>query len=194
MTLAENLTLWKWLSDTLTAAHKNQLVPRGQEEMTPGERLAVKFGNQLAAWVSLPNPAQRKAFVASDAKLLAWAKEHFPEKIEHPAEVLVDAGLIEYLQEHRPQSLHVAERVDPQWISDICAGLSGKKHRYITANGELLTEVPGIEMPEPKPSSPRVDLEDNAAEVITAAWPEIQAGLREVLTLPAGEGEAASAA
>ena len=118
MTLAENLTLWKWLSEALAAAHKNQLVPQGREDMTPGERMAVKFGGQLAAWVSLPKPTQGSARVKDAAKLLAWAKASYPEKVEYVPEVIVDAGLIEFLQEHRPESLHVAERVDVRRLHD----------------------------------------------------------------------------
>ena len=194
LSLAEKLTLWKWLSETLAALHKNALVPEGRDHLTPGERLAVKFGGRLAAWVSLPQPTQGAARVADEARLVEWAKIHYPERVEYIPEVIADAGLIEFLQEHRPESLRIRERVDPQLAADICTGLSGKDHRYVTAAGEVLTEVPGIRVPEPSPSSPRVNLAGDAAEVIAAAWPEIQAGLREVLALPAGEGEAADAA
>lgn len=187
LSLAEKLTLWKWLSETLATVHDKSLVPWGRAEMTPGERLAVKFGGKLAAWVSLPQPTQPSARVKDAAKLLAWAKKNYPEKVEYPVEVVADAGLIEFLQEHRPQSLRVAERVDRQWVEDICTGLNGKDHRYITAAGEPLTDVPGIEIPEASPSSPRVNLESGAGEVIAAAWPQIQGSLRDVLALPVGD-------
>jgi hypothetical protein len=187
MTLTERLALWKWMSSTLATVHKDRLVPEGQARMEPGERLAVKFGGKLAAWVSLPKPSQPAARVSDDAKLLAWAKAHYPEKVDYVPEVVVDAGLIEFLQEHRPQSLNVRERVDPQWADDICAGLAGKDHRYVTAKGDVLTDVPGIEVPEASLSSPRVDLEHDAAKIIAAAWPEIQGSLREVLALPAAQ-------
>jgi hypothetical protein len=194
LSLAERLTLWKWLSETLATVHGKSLVPEGQNELTPGERLAVKFGGkQVAAWVSLPQPTQPAARVKDAGKLLAWAKVNHPEKIEYVPEVLVDAGLIEFLQEHRPQSLHVAERADRQWVEDICAGLNGRDHRYVTADGEVLTEVPGIEIPEASPSSPRVNLEKAAGDVIAQAWPQIQASLPEVLALPAPQ-EASDAA
>lgn len=96
----------------------------------------------------------------------------------------VDAGLIEFLQEHRPESLHIAQRVDPQWTDDIRSALTSQGC-YITATGEKLTDVPGIEVPEPEPSVPRVSLERNATEVIAAAWPQIHPSLGEVLALPA---------
>jgi len=187
LSLTERLALWKWLSGTLATVHKDALVPEGHTHMTPGERFAVKFGGRVAAWVSLPQPRQASAYVMDEGKLLAWAKARHPERVECVPEVKVDAALIEFLQEHRPESLHVAERVDQQWVSDICAGLSGEDHRFVTASGEPLAEVPGIEIPEPSPSSPRVELTRDAGEVIGAAWPEIQGGLREVLALPAGD-------
>jgi hypothetical protein len=186
LTLAERLTLWKWLSETLAVVHKKSLVPEGQKELTPGERLAVKFGSrEVAAWVSLPQPTQPSARVKDAARLLAWARVHYPERIENPVEVKVDAALIEYLQEHRPESLHIAERVDPQWVQDICTGLDGKDHRFVTAKGEVLTAVPGIGVPEASPSSPRVDLKPAAGEVIGAAWARGEIDPREVLALPA---------
>jgi hypothetical protein len=184
LSLPARLLIWKWLDSTLTALRKGDLIPQAAADMVPGERLAVKFGGRLAGWVTMPKPAQRSAYVKDDAALLAWARVNYPGKIEHPAEVLVDAGLIEYLQENRPESLRVAERPDPQWTADICSGLTSTGH-YITATGEKLTEVPGIEVPEPSPSVPRVVLESDAAEVIAAAWPEISGPLREVLALPA---------
>ena len=184
LSLAEKLALWKWLDSALTSLRKNDLLPQAADDLVPGERMAVKFGSRLAAWVTMPKPTQHSAGIRDEAKLLAWAKVNYPDRIEYVPEVKVDAGLLEFLQEHRPESLSVAERVDRQWAEDICAGLTSNGH-YITAAGEKLTEVPGIETPEPSPSVPRVVLEPNAGEVIAAAWPQIQGSLREVLALPA---------
>jgi hypothetical protein len=184
LSLPEKLALWKWLDGALSALHKNELVPRAEQELVPTQREPVKFGGRVAAWVTLPKPRQGSAYVKDAAALLAWAKVNYPARVEYPVEVKVDAGLIEYLQENRPESLYVGERVDPQWAEDIRSGLTSQGH-YITAAGEKLTEVPGIEVPEPTPSSPQVRLEKDAAEVIAAAWPEISGSLREVLTLPA---------
>lgn len=184
LSLAEKLALWAFLDKALARLHKTELVPGAQKELVPTQREPVKFGDRVAAWVTLPKDRQPSAYVKDDAKLLAWAKVNYPAKVENPVEVIADAGLIEFLQEHRPQSLHVAERVDPQWTDDIRGALTEQGY-YITATGEKLTEVPGIEVPEPAPSSPQVRLESNAGEIIAAAWPEIQPGLREVLALPA---------
>lgn len=187
LSVPQKLTLWKWLDSTLASLRKGDLLPEAAEQMVPGERIAVRFGGKkIAAWVSLPQPTQRSAYISDYAKLLAWAKTQYPEKIENPVEVLVDAALIEYLQENRPASLHISERVDPQWADDIRGALTDHGH-YITAKGEKLTEVPGIEIPEPVPSVPRVSLERDATEIIAAAWPQIQGSLREVLALPPGE-------
>ena len=49
--------------------------------MTVGERLAVKFGGQVAAWLSLPNPAKRASVNDKDA-FTAWVKKHMPDEIE----------------------------------------------------------------------------------------------------------------
>jgi hypothetical protein len=183
LSLAERLALWAFLDRALKALHKD-LVPAAQAEFVPTQRTPVKFGNDVAAWVTLPKDRQPSAYIASEDRLLAWARVNYPAKVEYVTEVKVDAALLEYLQEHRPESLHVAEQVDRQWAGDICAGLTSQGC-YITAAGEKLTEVPGIEVPEPVPSSPQVRLEHDATEIIAAAWPQIQGSLREVLALPA---------
>jgi hypothetical protein len=193
LSLFEKLALWKFLDTALTALHDDDLVPAAQDQMVPTQREPVKFGDGLVGWVTLPKPRQGSAYIKDAAKLLAWAKKQYPAKVDNPVEVIVDAGLIEFLQEHRPQSLHVAERVDPQWTDDIRTALTSQGY-YITATGEKLTEVPGIEVPDASPSSPQVRLERNAGEVIAAAWPQLQGSLREVLlALPAPQ-EAADAA
>lgn len=184
LSLAQKFALWKWLDGALSALRKDELLPDAADNLVPGERMAVKFGGALAAWVSMPKPTQPAARITDEAELLAWAKANHPERVDYLPEVKVDAGLIEFLQEHRPESLHVTERVDPQWATDLCSGLTSAGH-YITAAGEKLTDVPGIEIPEASPSVPRVNLEPDAAKVIAAAWPEIQGSLREVLALPA---------
>jgi hypothetical protein len=184
LSLAEKLALWKWLSEALAALHKTELVPRAEEELVPTQREPARFGGRVAAWVTLPKPRQGSAYVKDGAKLLAWARANYPDRIEYATEVLADAATIEFLQEHRPQSLQVTERPDAQWTDDIRAALTRQGY-FITATGEKLTEVPGIEVPEPTPSSPQVRLERDAGEVIAAAWPEIQGSLREVLALPA---------
>jgi hypothetical protein len=192
LSLPQRFGLWKWLSEELAALRKDDLLPQAGKEMPAGARIPVMFGEKLAGWVTMPQPSKVSAAVMDEGRLLRWAKASYPGKVEYPVEVKVDAGLIEYLQEHRPESLHTGERVDPQWVADICAGLSGKDGYYVTATGEKLTEVPGIEIPERKPSVPRVDLEDCAAAVIQEARAAGEIDLGEMLALPAGDAPDAS--
>jgi hypothetical protein len=184
LSLVQRFGLWKFLDTQLASVRKSGLLQSAADDLVPGERVAIKFGGRLAGWLSMPKPMQRSAYVADNARFLAWAKVQYPEKIEYVPQVKVDAALLEYLTEHRPESLSVIERVDGQWADDIRAALTDQGY-YITAKGEKLTEVPGIEIPEPVPSVPRVSLEHDAAEIIAAAWPQIQGSLREVLALPA---------
>lgn len=187
LSLAQKFGLWKWLADTLLADLRSKhLIPQAEEEMPPGARLPVMFGGKTAGWVTRPKASQPAATVTDQVKLLAWAKVNYPAKVEYPAEVVVDAALIEFLQEHRPQSLRTGERVDRQWAEDICSALT-KHGSYTTYEGEKLTDVPGITVPEAKPSVPTVKLEGNATEIIEQAWPQIRDNLGEVLALPAGE-------
>jgi hypothetical protein len=194
LTLPQQFGLWKWLSDQLTAFRKDDLLTQAEKEMPAGARMPVMYGGKLAGWVTMPEPSKTAAYISDEARLLAWTRVHYPEKIENYVEVKVDAGLIEFLQEHRPESLHVTERADRQWANDICHALASDDGYYITLQGEKLTEVPGIEVPERKPSVPAVKLGRDATAVISAAWPEIQGAFGDVLALPAGEGEAPHAA
>ena len=191
LSLPQRLALVKFLDTTLAALRKD-LLPQAAAEMPPGSRLPAMFGRRLAGWVTMPKPSQPSARVTSEAQLLAWATANYPEKIEHPVEVKVDAGLIEFFQEHRPESLNVATRVDPQWTADICRALAVEGY-YVTLQGEKLTEVPGIEVPEPSPSAPRVNLDEAAAEIIGQAWARGDISFSEVLELP-GPQEAPDAA
>ena len=183
LSLPQRLALVKFLDTTLAALRKD-LLPQAAAEMPPGSRLPAMFGRRLAGWVTMPKPSQPSARVTSEAQLLAWATANYPEKIEYVPEVKVDADLIEWLQEHRPESLHVTERVDPQWADDIRRSLADSGY-YITLTGERLTEVPGIEVPEPSPSAPRVNLDEAAAEIIGQAWARGDISFSEVLELPA---------
>ena len=130
LSLPQRLALVKFLDTTLAALRKD-LLPQAAAEMPPGSRLPAMFGRRLAGWVTMPKPSQPSARVTSEAQLLAWATANYPEKIEYVPEVKVDADLIEWLQEHRPESLHVTERVDPQWADDIRRSLADSGY-YIT--------------------------------------------------------------
>jgi hypothetical protein len=97
--------------------------------------------------------------------------------------------VLELVRQHMPQAIRTEECLDGMWVGDILSGLQ-KKGYYATADGEKLTEVPGIVTGTSSPA-PRVNLAEDADSVIAAAWlgGDIPAG--EFLALPAGEGEAA---
>jgi len=79
LTLRQKLTLAAWLMKHIEKdIRKGQLNPEAVAEMTPGERLAAKFGGQLAAWVSMPQPSTR---VSDHDKLAAWCRKHLPQAL-----------------------------------------------------------------------------------------------------------------
>jgi hypothetical protein len=180
----QKLALWKWLSEVLKTAREDDMLPQAAAEMPPGARMPAMFGGQLAAWVNMPKPNKKTASVTDERKLLAWAQENHPHHVETETEVRVDAALIAFLREHRPQSLHDFERTEPQWAEDVCKALA-ETGRYALMNGERVTEVPGITVSEGRPPVPRVDLADDAGEIIGAAWARGEIDPREVLALPA---------
>lgn len=188
MTLPHRLTLVKFLTESLAKGRKDVLLPQSEKEMPSGSRIPAMFGTRRAAWVSMPQPAQKRAYIREPAKLLAWAKTNYPDKVEPTTEVVVTPALIAHLKEHFPSALKAGEEVDPQWVSDICGALKDPGH-YLTIQGEKLTEVPGIVLPEPDPPVPHVDLADDAEEIIREAWAAGDIPVADLLALPAG-GEA----
>lgn len=189
LSLPQRLALVRWLTDTLEALRKDDLLPQATSEMPPGARVPVYFAGQHAGWVNMPKPTQRSAYVADEKKLLAWAEKNYPDKVDTVEEVAVDDDLIAFLAEHYPSALRKSQRVRPSWVSDICAALKQPGY-YVTLTGEKLTDVPGIELPEPGDPVPRVTLSGDAAAIIAAAWRGGDIPVAEFLALPAGEGDA----
>ena len=83
--------------------------------------------------------------------------------MEPVTEVKVDDDLIAFLAEHYPSALEESRRVQPAWVSDI-DGRTERQGYYVTITGEKLTEVPGIDVPEPDPPAPRVTLSEDAEQ------------------------------
>jgi hypothetical protein len=167
------------------------MLPQAGTELPSGSRIPVMLGSQRAAWVTMPEPSRKAAYVSDEKALLAWAEKQYPEKVT-PAETVprITEQVLAVLREHLPGAIETGRQVDPQWVSDIQLALKLRGH-YVTGTGEKLTEVPGITLPVPDPAVPRVDLADDATAVIGAAWPQIAAGLPGLLALPAGmNGEA----
>ena len=190
LNLPQRLALVKFLTDALASLRKKELLPQSEAEMPPGARIPVMFGGKLAAWATMPQPSKKAAYVKDERALLAWAQKQYPGKVEPTAEVLVDDALIAFLAEHRPVSLKKGERVERAWLGDILGALAGQPGYYTTITGEKLFEVPGVEVPEPDPPAPRVNLTDDADAVIRGAWHAGDIPVAELLALPVA-GEAA---
>jgi len=184
LTLPQRLALVKWLTDNIARVRKDDLLPEATAEMPPGSRMPIMFGGRHAGFASMPKPST-SASVTDEARLLAWTRANYPEKIRETVEVdLSDEDLIPFLEQHFPSAVKHGERVDQHWVSDICGALKDPGH-YITSTGEKLTEVPGITVSESTPS-PRVNLTPDAGAIIAAAWRGGDIPVAEFLALPAG--------
>lgn len=162
LTLAQRLAVAEFLKKHFESLRKNDLNPEAQAELVVGERLAAKFAGQVAGWVSVPTPATR---VASKERLVAWCLKHLPDEVE---EVTV--------KRVRPES----ERA----LIDLV-----KQHGGWPDENGVIIPVDGIETADP---SPRVELNDDAEDVLAAAW---RAGVIDLSGMLAiGPGEAASEA
>jgi hypothetical protein len=142
LSLRESLALASFLSKHIEDFRKKDLGAQAAREMTPGERLAVKFGGRLAAWVSMPQPAVR-ASVKDKAAFLAWAEKKLPGEVE----------TVRQVREATQRQLMDAAKAGG-WINP--------------ETGER-EPIPGVEVSEGDPA-PRVELDDQAAEAIGTAW------------------------
>lgn len=157
LTLRQKLALASYLMKHIEQdIRKGQLNPEAVAEMTMGERLAAKFDGRVAAWVSMPQPATK---VNRPDALLAWCRRYLPEAIEQVDRV-------------RPETARAL-------VEDV------KKYGGWPKNGDTEQVIPvdGIDTAD---LTPRVDLEDDAAEVIGAAWRAGVIDLTGMLALPAG--------
>lgn len=164
LTLQQRLALVKFLTELLAGRRKTVLLPEADETFTPGERFAVRFGGQVAAWVSMPRASAWSAAIKDEPKFRAWVKANRPDEIV----------TVEQVRESYANAVKESVREH--------GGLLDKE------TGDVIT-VPGIEV-TPGHSVPRVDLEGCAEEVIGAAWVRGEIDLTPMLALPAG-GEAA---
>lgn len=188
LSLPQRFVLTRFLSDALAALRKDDLLPEAAAEMVTGERAPVKFAGRLAGWVTMPKPSRKSAYVSDDRKFRAWADRECPHRVVTVTEVADGQELREYLAEHAPQFLLAERRPDEHLAEDVCKAL--RDHGcYITANGDKLTEVPGVTLPEPDAATPRVTLEDDAQAVIMAAWRSGDIDVAGMLALPAAASE-----
>lgn len=155
-TLPEWLTLAKFLGEHVQGLRDGKLVPQAREEMTAGERFAVKFGGRVVAWVSMPNAATR-ASVKDKAAFTAWVQKNLPDEVEMVPQV-------------RPGTQR-------QLLDAAKAG------GWINASGERVP-IPGVEVATGD-LVPAVSLEDCAAEAIGEAWRAGEVDLGGLLALAA---------
>lgn len=187
LTLPQRLALVKFWTERLAALRAEELLPLCDAEMPSGSRIPVMFGGRQAGWASMPQPSQGAAYVADARKLLAWAETNYPEKVGVAETVPVTDELLAHLREHLPSAIRTERQVDPQWVSDLTTSMKAPGY-YVTLQGEKLTEVPGIVLPDAKPPVPRVDLDGfDAAGVIGAAWRDGDIPVAEFLALPGGD-------
>lgn len=159
MTVVQRLALAEFLAKHFSGIRQKQLNPEAAGSMEPGERFAARFRGRRVAWVSMPRPAVR-ARVTDEEALVAWAREHLPQAVET-------------IHRIRPETLkHLQDQVKTYggWLKDKAAG--------------EVVPVDGITVSEGT-SSPRVELEDCAEEVIAAAWRAGEIELDGTLSVPA---------
>lgn len=192
LSVAQRLLLAKFLTDGIKKAREGDMLPQAAAEMPSGTRLPVFFGGRQAGWATMPQPSRKSAYVSSERDFLAWAEKHYPGKVADAPEVLVTPEVIAVLKEHLPGAIIPRRKADPQWLSDLLGALKGGGS-YVTREGEKLTEVPGITVPESDPAAPRVELADEAGEIIGGAWRDGVIPLGDLLALPAPNGNGATA-
>lgn len=144
LSLQQQLVLAEFLATHFKAARDTILNPQAAEEMTVGERLAVKFAGLLAAWVSMPKPAER-ASVTDKEVFLAWAKANMPWAVE------------------------TVEQVRPSTQAALLRDAKASGGKWLNKETGEYVVIDGIEIKTADPS-PRVDLTPDAAEAIGRAW------------------------
>ena len=183
LSLVQKLAIVKFLTDCLVALRADDLLPQAERELCPGARLPVKFGGQLAGWVNVPKASVRVT-ITDEAKYEAWVAERYPMQVEETETVKVTPELIEHQRVHFPSAIITTESVRQGFTEVLCRDVKDRGGYLDRASGEKITDIPGVTRAE-SPAVPRVNLEDNAGQVIGAAWSSLD--LRDMLALPAGE-------
>lgn len=194
LSLVQRLTVAKVLTEILAALRTSEMIPAARRELESGERHAVKFGGKTAAWVAMPKPAQKSAYVKDPAALLAWTRKNYPEKLRDTVKIVAPQDeLIVHLIEHWPGALETGSEPDPYWVDDLIKSLK-KPGYYVTAAGERLTkdDIPGIELPEADDPTPTVTLTSEAQQIVAEAWRAGAIPVGDLLALPAAGPEVAS--
>jgi hypothetical protein len=159
MSLRQQITLAEFLASHFGKMRSEHLNPQAAQDMEIGERMAAKFGGIIAAWVSMPKPADR-AGVKNKAAFLAWVKEHLPAEVD------------------------TVEVVRPGTQAALLQQAKANGGKWISPDGEAF-EIAGIELSAGTPS-PRVELTPDAGAAIVAAWQSGEINLAPMLALPGG--------
>lgn len=169
LTLPQQLALAEFLATHFKTVRDETLNPAAAGEMTVGERLAVKFAGILAAWVSMPKPAERASVKDKDV-FLAWAKANMPWAVE------------------------TVEQVRSGTQATILRDAKANGGKWLNKETGEYVEIDGIEIKTGDPS-PRVELTPEAAEAIGRAWMGGDIDVAPLLlpqpALPGGETDAA---
>jgi hypothetical protein len=99
LSLPQRIAVTEFLAKHFAEVRKDELNPEAVADMVAGERHAAKFGGQVAAWVSIPEPSVR---VTDKDGLLAWCRKNLPQAIETVEQVRPDTAkaLCEQVKKH----------------------------------------------------------------------------------------------
>jgi hypothetical protein len=158
MTTRQRITLAEFLGSHFLKVRAEKLNAEALDEMTVGERYAARFGGQVAGWVSLPNPPKRAA-VSNKLAFLAWVRKYMPDEIE------------------------TVEIVRPGTQASLLAAAKASGGKWLNKETGKYVDIEGITFGVGDPS-PRVELTDEAAEAIGAAWRAGEIDLTPMLALP----------
>lgn len=157
----QRIALAEFLGSHFHKVRADVLNAEALAELTVGERLAVKFGGQVAAWLSLPKPSQRAA-VSNKITFTAWVKEHMPAEVE------------------------TVEMVRPGTQAAILAAAKANGGKWLNPETGEMVEIRGITFGTGDPS-PRVELTEDAAGAIGTAWRNGEIDLSPMLALTGPE-------
>lgn len=166
MDLATRLGVLKFIADQVNQARKEDLGPEFVDTVAPGARLPVKIGDEVIGWVSVPKPTQ-KAVITSEAKFLAWAREHAPTEVV------------------------TVEQVRPSFAGLVLRSVKERGGWVDKSTGEYLP-VPGVEVQTGDPYA-RAELGDGAEDAIRRAWRSGDLNLGGLLALPSAQEETEAA-
>jgi hypothetical protein len=192
--LPQRMALGKFLSELLASIRKDELLPLAKRTWVPGERFAAKFRGRVAAWVTVPHP-RKEVVVISEPEYRAWVDKTHPTEIEVEETVPVTPALLTHLRAHFPQGIVPVESVRPGFTTIVVKELKDRGRFVIRGTGEPIDQVPGLMM-QVGDVVPTVTLEDDAGDVIGAAWADLDLGgsLFDSPALPAGTQDGANAA